>query len=154
MQSKETLKMEEVEFVCRKVKYASEEFALFDIHRIKIKSSRKIIPTRVYFCRCGSWHLTSRMDNKQVLISKLQLENHQLKLKVEELTKMNQEGLSELDKNERLELRRDKMLKEFKKGLKTTQTHNKALYKTNSELIHKNLMLENKLKSLESKKTE
>lgn len=139
-------------FECKKVKYATEEYALFDIERIGKKSNRSKVPTRAYFCRCGSWHLTSIIDSKQILISKLRLENHELKLKIKELNKINQEGLSELEKTERLELRRDKMILELRTGLKTTQKHNKSLQKTNAELIHRNLMLEKKNELLESEK--
>lgn len=110
------------------------------------------MPTRAYFCYCGSWHLTSRIDEKQILISKLRLEIHELKLKVKELSKINKEGLSELEKNERLEIRRDAMILELRTGLKTTQKHNKSLQRTNAELIHKNLMLEKKNLLLESEK--
>lgn len=144
--------MEHKGFECKKVKYATEEYALFDIERIGKKSNRSKVPTRAYFCHCGSWHLTSRIDEKQILISKLRLENHELKLKIKELNKINQEGLSELERTERLELRRDKMILELRTGLKTTQKHNKSLQKTNAELIHKNLMLEKKNELLESKK--
>lgn len=143
--------MQDKIFECKKVKYSTKEFALFDIERIKKKSKRNKIPNRAYLCKCGSWHLTSGMDNNKILISKLQLENFELKERIKELTKINQDVLSELEKDERLKIRKDKTVLELKTGLKTTQKHNKSLIKTNADLIHKNLMLEKKLESLQSK---
>jgi hypothetical protein len=125
-----------------------------DIERIKRKSNRSVIPSRAYFCFCGSWHLTSKVDKKDDFITKLKIQIDELKSKVNELTKMNQDGLSELDKQERFELRKDKMIKELREGLKTTQKHNKSLLKSNADLIHKNIMLQKELDLLKSEKND
>lgn len=53
--------------ICHKTKYASAQFALEDIARIKKKSTRNRIPIRTYFCRCGSWHITSQMNLNELV---------------------------------------------------------------------------------------
>lgn len=63
--------MDHNKFQCKKVKYSTEEFALFDIERIKQKSTRNKIPSRAYLCFCGSWHLTSKIDRKDQVINEL-----------------------------------------------------------------------------------
>jgi hypothetical protein len=144
--------MENKHFECKKVKYSTEQFAVNDIERIRKKSNREIIPTRAYFCFCGSWHLTSKIDKKDIVISKLMVEISELKLKIDELSKIHKKELYELDKQERYELRKNRMLEELKKVLKSTQKNNKSIRKTNADLIHKNIMLQKELDLIKSSK--
>lgn len=69
---------------CKKVKYGSEKDALFALDKIKQESNRKVIPLRTYKCHCGAWHLTSRMDVKEI-----QKENEQLKQEISQLKDIN-----------------------------------------------------------------
>lgn len=48
---------------CKKVSYATKEFAMIDIERIRKKPRRKRTPLRAYKCGCGAWHLTSQKLN-------------------------------------------------------------------------------------------
>jgi len=72
---------EKPQIVCKKSKFASEEYALNALKGIQAKSKRKVVPCRAYLCKyCNSWHLTSRPDG-----FKLQKENEELKQEVAEL---------------------------------------------------------------------
>jgi hypothetical protein len=144
--------MENNHFECKKVKYSSEQFAVMDIERIRKKSNREIIPTRAYFCFCGSWHLTSKIDKKDIVISELRVEISELKLKIDELSKIHKKEQYELDKQERYELRKDRMFSQLKAELNSNKKRNKTLLKTNSDLIHKNTMLQKELDLLKSEK--
>ena len=73
---------------CKKVKYASEEYALFDVSRIKKKSNRDIVPFRVYLCHCGSWHLTSKLDKREAEINELKIKNIELQKELESYKKV------------------------------------------------------------------
>ena len=113
-------------FECKKVKYSSEEFALFDIKRIDKKSDRETKPIRTYFCHCGSWHLTSKIDKKDQIISELRVEISDLKNEIEFL-KNNREDT--------IEIRKDKRIIELQKGLETSKKRTTELKKINIELI-------------------
>ena len=64
---------------CTKTKYTSQQFAIDDIERIKKKSTRSIIPIRSYYCSCGFWHITSKIDHYEL--------KHQIEV-LEELNKI------------------------------------------------------------------
>lgn len=66
--------------ICKKVKFACENAALFAMKKIKETSKKKVLPVRPYSCYCGAWHLTSRLDIKDI-----QAENKLLKDKIKEL---------------------------------------------------------------------
>lgn len=68
---------------CNKVKFACENAALFAMKKIKETSKKKVVPVRPYKCYCGLWHLTSRLDIKDI-----QKENKLLKAKIEQLEKI------------------------------------------------------------------
>jgi len=73
---------EKPQIVCKKSKFASEEYALNALKGIQAKSKRKVVPCRAYLCKyCNSWHLTSRPDG-----FKLQKENEELKQEIVLLT--------------------------------------------------------------------
>lgn len=130
--------MENNYFECKKVQYASEEYALFDVCRIKKISNRSKMPVRAYLCFCGSWHLTSRADKKDEIISELKIKNKELEIQIKELTNL---GKSNAD--ERLALRTNKMIIELKKGMETCRQRNKILVKNNSDLISQLVQLKN-----------
>ena len=67
---------------CKKTSFNSEKEAIFSLEKIKKVSTKKVIPTRAYECFCGKWHLTSRLDIKDI-----QRENEELKRKNEILEK-------------------------------------------------------------------
>lgn len=130
--------MENNYFECKKVQYASEEYALFDVRRIKKISDRSKMPVRAYLCFCGSWHLTSRADKKDEIISELKIKNKELENQIKELTNL---GKSNAD--ERLALRTNKMIIELKKGMETCRQRNKIIVKNNSDLISQLVQLKN-----------
>ena len=125
-------------FECKKVQYASEEYALFDVRRIKKISERSKMPVRAYLCFCGSWHLTSRADKKDEIISELKIKNNELEKQIKELSNL---GKSNAD--ERLALRTNKTIIELRKGMETCTQRNKILVKNNSDLISQLIQLKN-----------
>jgi len=60
---------------CKKTKFASEKEALVRLGKIKNRPQKEVFPIRAYLCRCLFWHLTSRLDVKDI-----QKENENLKL--------------------------------------------------------------------------
>jgi hypothetical protein len=66
--------------ICRKVRFTSEALAKTQLSAIREKSTRKKVPIRVYLCKCGFWHLTSRPDSFELEseVSTLKLENASL----------------------------------------------------------------------------
>lgn len=123
-------------FECKKVQYASEEYALFDVRRIKKISERSKMPVRAYLCFCGSWHLTSRADKKDEIISELKIKNNELEKQIKELSNL---GKSNAD--ERLALRTNKTIIELRKGMETCTQRNKILVKNNNDLISQLIQL-------------
>jgi hypothetical protein len=133
-----TLEMENNYFECKKVQYASEEYALFDVRRIRKISERSKMPVRAYLCFCGSWHLTSRADKKDEVISELKIKNNELENQIKELT-----NLGKSNAEERLALRTNKIIIELRKGMETCRERNKALLKNNNDLITQLVQLKN-----------
>ncbi len=133
----------------KKVKYASEKDALFDIKRIQKTSNRSVVPTRAYKCySCGSYHLTSRIDYKDLDIIKLQKEIKRLKGELKLLESKNAEEInSELKK-----IRRESIILEMKKENSTLRKKNKQLREDNSNLINSNQMLRNQISKYEQEK--
>lgn len=76
---------------CKKASFVSEKEALFSLEKIKKVSTRQVIPTRVYLCFCGKWHLTSRLDIKEIEKENQELKkkNDILEKKIQALTKKN-----------------------------------------------------------------
>jgi hypothetical protein len=130
----------------KKVKYATEKDALFDVERIKKKSTRKTVPIRAYECYiCGSFHLTSRMDYKDIDIFKLNKEIERLKGELKLLESKDSEEIKEEQKG----IRKEQVIVEMKKENSTLRKKNKQLRTDKSNLIHSNQMLRNKLKKYE-----
>ena len=131
--------MENNHFQCKKVKYASEEYARFDIARIKKKSNRDIVPFRVYLCHCGSWHLTSKLDKREAEINELKIKNIELQKELNETKNDFQKRLDEITKNQNIEdrilIKTDERIIELQKGLASSNRKTKDLRKTNLELI-------------------
>ena len=71
---------------CTKTKYSSEAFAMQELERLQKTSSRIKKPIACYLCaKCNSWHLTSKPNYVDV-IKGLELENKELKRKLQILT--------------------------------------------------------------------
>lgn len=80
---------------CKKVRYATEQFAREDVKRIQKKSTRDKVPYRAYFCdECRAWHLTSQKDWKIEKINVLEEKVKEQQLEIEKLKK-----ITELDRN-------------------------------------------------------
>ena len=126
---------------CVKTKYATEQFALDDIARIKKSSTRAKIPTKAYLCeKCSFWHLTSKDDivHKQVLellqeLTKLRKENEKLKNKHKEIQEVN------------VSLQRDKLIKQLKTQLSKCEGQLKRAREESRQLITKKLLVEQEL---------
>lgn len=114
----------EVTFTCQKVRYSSKEFADADIERIKNISDRKKIPLRSYLCKCGAWHLTSKID-----ISEIFKENETLKERIRELEKISVNFSSP-----------DSLVQSLQQQVKNKDQIIKNLRKTNRELVIKTLV--------------
>jgi hypothetical protein len=140
--------MENNYFDCKKVKYASEEYALFDVSRIKKKSNRDIVPFRVYFCNCGSWHLTSKLDKREAEINELKIKNIELQKELDEIKSEFQNRLDEIIKNQnkedRILIKTDAKILELQKGLQTSQIKTKELREINIQLICELIQLKKK----------
>ena len=113
----------EVKFICEKVRYSSKAFADADVEKIKNSSNRQKIPLRSYLCKCGAWHLTSKMN-----ISELIKENEELKERIRELEKTYVSFSSP-----------DALVQSLQQQLKNKDQIIKNLKKTNSELIIKKI---------------
>jgi hypothetical protein len=129
--------MENNHFECKKVKYASEKFALFDVARIKKKSDRNKIPFRVYLCHCGSWHLTSKFDKREAEINELKIKNIELTKDLDELKR-------NINKEDRILIKTDERIVELTKQNNSITKSNKMLRETNSDLINKLIQLKKK----------
>lgn len=140
--------MENNYFDCKKVKYASEEYARFDISRIKRKSNRDIVPFRVYLCHCGSWHLTSKFDKRESEINQLKIKNIELQKSLDELKIDFEKRLDELIKNQNIEdrilIKTDERIIELQKGLASSNKTTKELRKINIQLICELVQLKKK----------
>jgi hypothetical protein len=67
---------------CKKIAYKSEIDARLMLVKLQNKKSTKKKPVRFYQCFCGKWHLTSRLDVKDI-----SLENENLRIELEKLKK-------------------------------------------------------------------
>lgn len=74
---------------CKKVRFANEKAALFHIEKLNRTSIRDFHPNRAYLCHeCGTWHLTSRTDEKLKRIAELEEQVKNLKHQLKESRKM------------------------------------------------------------------
>ena len=81
---------------CKKVKYATEKEALVQLEKIISRSSKAKNPSRAYSCFCGAYHLTSRLDIKDI-----QTENELLRSVNQKLVKQ----INELVSKENMEIK-------------------------------------------------
>jgi hypothetical protein len=105
---------------------------------LKKISDRSKMPVRAYFCFCGSWHLTSRADKKDEIISELKIKNNELEKQMKELT-----NLGKSNAEEKLALRTNKTIIELRKGMENLTQKNKILVKNNNDLISQLIQLKN-----------
>jgi hypothetical protein len=129
--------MENQHFECKKVKYSSEKFALYDVERIKKKSDREKIPFRVYFCHCGSWHLTIKFDKRVAEINEHKIKKSELQKELNELKR-------NANKDDRILIKTDERIVELTKKNNTLTKQNKDLRSTNSDLVNKLIQLKKK----------
>ncbi len=70
---------------CTKVKFGSEEYALFHIAKYNKLKSKDNLPASTYRCKhCKSWHITSQVQN-----SELVLDNEEFRSQLIEQIKIN-----------------------------------------------------------------
>ena len=120
---------------CVKVKYSSKEFAHLDIRRIKKKSTRDKIPVRCYLCKCGSWHLTSKVHFKDTLIETL-------KEQIQILKKENT-NYKNISKEDREGFANNKKIQELTNQLNQKTNTIKKLREDVRHLINEYLKLKN-----------
>lgn len=133
--------IEEPKYLCNKVKFGSEKDALFSLKKIKEVSDREVIPIRVYHCKCGAWHLTSKRDvfKNDGRIDELEAEIKTLNLKIAELEKTikdnNAKSVQTIVKkgNEKI----NEKISIIKAQLKVQKEMNKRLRIDNGQLISK-----------------
>jgi hypothetical protein len=125
--------------LCNKTKFATEKDALHSLKKIQKRSSRKTVPQRAYLCRCGAWHLTSKVDvfEEAKKVETLKNEIVMLKLKIKGL----EQALSVMARTnttkEGIEARKDAIVQELKRQLSDQKKINKRLRNDNKELISK-----------------
>lgn len=78
---------------CKKVGYDTEQNAIETLYKLGRKLNPKKKPIRIYQCYCGKWHLTSRMDVKDI-----SSENEILKKRIAELEETNLNLQKEINK--------------------------------------------------------
>lgn len=128
----------------KKSRYASEKEALAHIEIIKKKSTRNKIPTRAYFCECGCWHITSKINSEKLLITNNELgkEIEKLKQLNNILNEINESLLKKNNKKENIEVKIDKRIQELNKSVLELKKTIQRIRKDNQDLIIQNLKLE------------
>ncbi len=124
---------------CTKSKYASQQFALDDIARIKAKSTRAKIPVAAYLCKCGFWHLSSQ-PNKDVIIEELRAIIKQQKIDIGLLIegqKLQGKVIQQLKSNSDKEIRADERIALLRQQIADLNKKNKRLSLDNNDLIAK-----------------
>jgi hypothetical protein len=84
---------------CNKIHYKTEEDAKKHLSKIRLGSTREILPVRAYLCYCGYWHLTKRLDIKEI-----EKENENLK----DLIKKLRFRISSLMKQKKILIKKNK----------------------------------------------
>lgn len=99
---------------CTKVKFATEQYAIEHIKKLKATSRRMVVPQRAYLCEhCNTWHLTSqkptthdlyekRVEKLKVLIEKKDAELKRLRIKIYDLTYENKQLPNRLTETRKL----------------------------------------------------
>lgn len=121
------------ELVCKKVRFANEEAALFSLKKIQSISKRRIVPIRAYLCKyCKTWHLTSRPDPFELLKENetLKVENAKLKQEIVDLNKKENKEL-------RVKIRADARVVEQRLFIEDLQRTIKTLRWDKSTLLGK-----------------
>lgn len=81
--------------ICKKVKFRSEQDALFHIAKRR-ETSKKSVSIRTYFCpHCNCWHLTSQLPRVEMLLEKTKIKSAEIILRLEKEI----ERLKQKDKN-------------------------------------------------------
>ncbi len=122
---------------CVKTKYNSEAIALEDIARIKLKSTRKKIPTGTYKCKCGFWHLTSQ-PNWNDKIKELEERIRLLIIEKLDLVSLNFDLIKEIkeqSKKVNLKVKIDAEVINLKNQLAISLKRNKKLQNDNRDLV-------------------
>lgn len=130
--------------ICHKAKYRTEQDALFALNKIQKTSSRKRVPIRVYQCdKCSCWHLTSTPNAIELLN-----ENNNLKERIAELEREIVNLTDYNKRNERLDVKANEEVKNFKHQIKKFQDKIAKFRKDEQQLIMKNVQLMKKIEEL------
>lgn len=115
---------------CIKTKYATEQFALEDLARIRAKTTREKVPIGVYLCKCNFWHLTAQPNWKD-RIAALEQVIAQKDILITELRIKIQKADSVVSK----EIKKDARVIELIKQNSLLHKKNTNLTNSNKELI-------------------
>lgn len=78
---------------CLKVKFGSEEYALFHISKHRKRNAEKGLQARAYKCNyCNGWHITSQVHNSELIE-----DNESLRSQLIEQIKKNVDLKAEVD---------------------------------------------------------
>lgn len=129
---------------CPKVRYSSEQHAMFDVNRIQKRSTRSRVPIRAYKCKCGSWHITSKDDNlydkiiiERERVDELLIEIKNYKDEIAGLKLENVKIAAGHRKKENVEIRADERVVEYARIIKSQKELIKKLRNYNKELCGK-----------------
>jgi len=127
--------------------YSSEKEALAHIEIIKKKSTRNKIPVSAYFCQCGRWHITSRINQQKLIETNNELgrEIEKQKNEIKLLKELNSSILKKNNKKENIEVKIDKRVKEINLALMEQKKVIKRIRQDNEELIIENIKLKKQL---------
>ena len=132
---------------CKKIKYKAENDAILALNKIKKDTKRKIVPIRAYHCHCGAWHLTSRLDVKDIQEEnqKLRQEISELKNKYLELENKIFDIINSPDPKLSLILKKDMMLQYKNWELKKVKEKLSKIEEENAYLLNKVVDLQKKI---------
>lgn len=128
---------------CKKTSFLDEKQALFYVDKLKT-STRKNKPVRVYLCPyCKTWHLTSKPDR-----DKLIKENEILRIQIDAL-KNEIKQVSSIEKRQiQIAISADKRVNKLIENQAKQNKTISELRKHRNDLMNKNFILENKLRSI------
>jgi hypothetical protein len=122
---------------CLKVAFADERSANFTMKKIHQTSTRETQPVRAYQCKiCSNWHLTSKPD-----INELKKEIESLKKEKEDLSNKLTAFTSSSAKNERLQARKGKIIKDLEYQIELFSEKSKKLINEKNEIFNRLIAL-------------
>jgi len=120
-------------FDCKKVKFATQQFAQFHIEKHKERAKIKGIVARTYLCKCGSWHITSQVPRLEII------KNHEIayaKLQ-EDYATLKEQMIEQIKDNVNLKAEVELLKKRIKSGFKNDSNSNPIVQQLKGQLNKK-----------------